>query len=77
VVAYHKVNQYGEFAGAEGRLNPILALWLPFTGLAVLIAWMYHVIAHRPGGQPIGTLEWAAARAAKSIRALFPKSRPA
>jgi lipopolysaccharide export system permease protein len=77
VVAYHKVNQYGEFAGAEGRLDPLVALWLPFAGLAALICWMYHVIAHKPGGQPIGTLEWAASRIARSIRSLLPKRRAA
>jgi lipopolysaccharide export system permease protein len=45
-----------------------VALWLPFLGLVALIAWMYHVIAHRPGGQPIGALEAAFAKLGKSIR---------
>ena len=75
VVAYHKVNQYGENAGAQGRIDPIIALWGPFLLLVVLIGWMYHVIAHRPGGQPIGTLERAAARAARWVRSLLPRSR--
>ncbi|MEO7240925.1 MAG: LPS export ABC transporter permease LptF, partial [Sphingomicrobium sp.] len=57
VVAYHKVNQYAEQAGAQGRLEPALALWLPLALMAALIGWMYHVIAHQPGGQPIGALE--------------------
>jgi len=35
--------------------------------------WMYHVLAHRPGGQPIGALEWFATRTARRIRALIPK----
>lgn len=77
VVAYHKVNQYGAYAGAQGRIDPMLALWVPFVLLAALIGWMYHVIAHRPGGQPIGALEWAAAKTARKIRSLFPKARPA
>ena len=77
VVAYHKVNQYGEYAGAQGRIDPVLALWVPFLLLVGLIGWMYHVIAHRPGGQPIGALEWAAAKAARRIRSLFPRSRAA
>lgn len=76
VVAYHKVNQYGETAGAQGRVDPIIALWGPFLLLAALIGWMYHVIAHRPGGQPIATLEWAASRAARWLRSLLPRSRP-
>jgi lipopolysaccharide export system permease protein len=77
VVAYHKVNQYGEFAGAQGRIDPILAMWVPFAILAGLIGWMYHVVAHRPGGQPIGALEWAAAKLVRRIRSLFRKARPA
>ena len=77
VVAYHKVNQYGEFAGAQGRVNPILALWGPFALLVALIGWMYHVIAHHPGGQPIGALEWASAKLIRRIRSLMPKSRAA
>ncbi|QNM82002.1 LptF/LptG family permease [Sphingomonas sabuli] len=75
VVAYHKINQYGESAGAQGRIDPILALWVPLLLMGSLIGWMYHVIAHRPGGQPIGALEWAAGRAARRIRALFPSAR--
>ena len=59
VVAYHKVNQYAEQAASQGRMEPILALWIPLIALAALIFWMYHVLAHRPGGQPIGAIEWA------------------
>jgi lipopolysaccharide export system permease protein len=77
VVAYHKVNQYGEYAGAEGWVDPAIALWAPFFLIAGLIGWMYHVIAHRPGGQPIGALEWAAAKAARRIRSLLPRARAA
>jgi lipopolysaccharide export system permease protein len=36
---------------------------------------MYHVIAHRPGGQPIGALEAAFGKLGKAIRKLLPKSR--
>ena len=75
VVTYHKINQYAESAGAQGRLEPELALWLPFFGLVALIGWMYHVIAHRPGGQPIGALEAAFAKLGKLIRGLLPKRR--
>ena len=57
IVTYHKINQYAEAMGASGRIDPLLALWVPFMAFAALILWMYHVIAHRPGGQPIGALE--------------------
>ena len=45
--------------------------------LATLIAWMYHVLAHKPGGQPIGALEWFFAGMAKRIRNLLPKPKTA
>ncbi len=77
VVAYHKVNQYAEQAASQGRMEPILALWIPLIALAALIYWMYHVLAHRPGGQPIGAIEWAFTRAARSVRKLLPKARTA
>jgi lipopolysaccharide export system permease protein len=77
VVTYHKINQYAESAGAQGRLVPELALWLPFLVFVVLIGWMYHVIAHRPGGQPIGALEAAFAKLGKLIRRLIPARRRA
>ncbi len=74
VVTYHKINQYAESAGSQGRMIPELALWLPFLAFVVLILWMYHVIAHRPGGQPIGALEAAFARIGKLVRRLLPRT---
>ncbi len=73
VVTYHKVNQYAAQMGAQGQLDPILALWLPFLAFAAIIGWMYHVLAHRPGGQPIGALERVAARGSKAFRKLLPR----
>ena len=57
IVTYHKINQYGEDVGALGIIDPIIALWVPFFLFAALILWMYHMVAHVPGGQPIGALE--------------------
>ncbi|MEL6874353.1 MAG: LPS export ABC transporter permease LptF [Pseudomonadota bacterium] len=57
IVTYHKVNQYGEDIGALGIVDPIIALWVPFFLFAALIIWMYHMVAHVPGGQPIAALE--------------------
>ena len=71
VVTYHKINEYAEGVGGMGLVDPFLALWVPFIFFAALILWMYHVIAHVPGGQPIGALEVFAAKAGKSIRKLF------
>ena len=77
VVAYHKVNQYAEAAGADDRLNPALALWVPFVILTAMVLWMYHVLAHRPGGQPIAALERVATQVARGLRRLLPKARVA
>ena len=73
VVTYHKINQYAEQAGAQGRIDPVIALWVPFLLLVALIVWMYRTIAHKPGGQPIGALERAFARVGKAIRSLLPQ----
>jgi lipopolysaccharide export system permease protein len=73
VVAYHKVNQYAQQAGTNGQVNPVLALWIPLVLLSALTFWMYHVLAHKPGGQPIGALEWFAAKTARRLRSLLPK----
>ena len=75
VVTYHKINQYAESAGSQGRLMPELALWLPFLLFVLLIGWMYHVIAHRPGGQPIGALEAVFVKIGKAIRRIMPMPR--
>jgi lipopolysaccharide export system permease protein len=73
VVTYHKINQYAEQAGAQGRIDPVIALWVPFLLLAALIVWMYRTIAYKPGGQPIGALEWAFARVGRAVRSLLPQ----
>jgi lipopolysaccharide export system permease protein len=77
VVAYHKVNQYADASAASGRLDPTFGLWIPLVFLSALIVWMYHVLADKPGGQPIGALEWFFAGIAKRIRSLMPKAKVA
>jgi lipopolysaccharide export system permease protein len=42
-----------------------------------MIGWMYHVIAHRPGGQPIGALERFFSNIGRGIRRLLPRVRRA
>ena len=71
VVAYHKVNQYGEDVASLGRLDPILAFWIPFVLFAGLIVWMYYRVAYVPGGQAIGALEMALAKLSKRVTRLF------
>ena len=71
VVAYHKVNEYGQDVASLGRIDPTLALWGPFVLFAALIVWMYWRIAYVPGGQPIGALETVFAKGAGAVRKLF------
>ena len=75
VVAYHKVNQYGEDVAALGRVDPVLALWVPFVLFAALILWMYYRVAYVPGGQAIGALETMFARIAKLVGKLFARRK--
>jgi lipopolysaccharide export system permease protein len=71
VVTYHKVNQYAEQMGSQGRIDPAIALWVPFALFAALIVWMYWTLAHKPGGQPIGALERAFSKVGKGIGKLM------
>lgn len=67
IVTQHKINEYAASVAALGRIEPILALWIPFFCFAGLVWWMYRTIAHVPGGQPIGALERGADKAAKAV----------
>ncbi|MBS7669537.1 LPS export ABC transporter permease LptF [Croceicoccus gelatinilyticus] len=71
VVAYHKINQYGEDVAALGLVSPIISLWVPFVLFAALIIWMYWRVAYVPGGQAIGWLERGASAVGKKITAVF------
>ncbi|MET0251606.1 MAG: LptF/LptG family permease, partial [Novosphingobium sp.] len=76
IVAYHKVNQYGQDVAALGRVSPLIALWLPFALFGSLIVWMYWRVAYVPGGQAIGGLERVFAKTAAWFkRALKPRRR--
>ena len=76
VVAYHKVNEYGQAVAALGRVSPWLALWGPFVLFSLLILWMYWRVAYVPGGQSIGALERFAAGSGKLLRRLVRRRRP-
>jgi lipopolysaccharide export system permease protein len=71
IVTYHKINQYAEQMGAQGRIDPVIALWLPFALFAALIVWMYWTLAYKPGGQPIGALERGFSKLGKIIGKLI------
>ena len=73
-MTYHKVNEYAESMGMLGRYPPALALGLPFAAFALIIIWMYHVLAHKPGGQPMGAVERVFGKLSKRIVALFSRA---
>ncbi|WP_200955614.1 LPS export ABC transporter permease LptF [Sphingomonas sp. Root241] len=75
IVTYHKVNEYGQSFGSLGRIDPIIALWVPFAIFAGLVIWMYRTVAYVPGGQPIGGLEKAFAQLWRAIRKRLPGRR--
>jgi lipopolysaccharide export system permease protein len=75
IVTYHKINQYAASVGALGRIDPLIALWVPFAAFAALTFWMYYTIAYVPGGQPIGALERVFSKAGKAITSRLPGRR--
>lgn len=75
IVAYHKINQYGEDVASLGRIDPALALWGPFAIFAALILWMYYRVAYVPGGQAIGWLERLSEIVVKRLKSLFGRRR--
>jgi lipopolysaccharide export system permease protein len=77
IVTYHKVNEYAQSIGSLGRIDPIVALWGPFLLFAALVLWMYHQVAHVPGGQPIGALERVFAKMLKAVTSRLPGRRKA
>ena len=57
VIVYNEISEYAERMGAAGKADPFLAQWGPFALFAALCVWLYYVLAFKPGGQPIGSLE--------------------
>ena len=76
VVAYHKINQYGEDIAALGRIDPIIALWGPFCVFVALIIWMFYRTAYVPGGQALGALETGFDKISKRFAKLFARRQP-
>lgn len=76
IVTYHKINEYGEQMGSLGRLDPALAIWVPYVFFCAFCYWMFHTLANVPGGQPIGALERVFSKATQIITSLMRRKRP-
>ena len=76
LVTYHKLTEYGERMGGIGRVDPVLAQWVPFALFSVLCLWLYYVLAYRPGGQPIGFLDRWFAKIASLIGKTMRRREP-
>jgi lipopolysaccharide export system permease protein len=68
LVTQHKINEYAASVAALGRIDPLIALWVPFLAFGALTWWMFRTIAFVPGGQPIGALEVVTAKLGALIR---------
>ena len=75
IVTYYKISQYAQGVGELGKLDPLVALWVPLFIFAALCVRMYYVIAYVPGGEPIGGLERASGKIAKAITRRLPGRR--
>ena len=42
--------------GTLGRVDPVLAQWVPYALFLGMALWLFRVL-ERPGGQPIGALD--------------------
>lgn len=77
IVSYHKFTEYVERMGAIGRVDPLWGQWIPFAIFCAFCLWLYHVLADRPGGQPIGALDRAFGKAQKALVRLWARKAPA
>src|SRR3546814_14816578 len=66
IVTYHKINEYADQMGALGRINPWLALWVPYVFFFAFCYGMFQPLA-KQGGQPIGPLERVFAKVLASL----------
>lgn len=76
MVTYHKSAEYGERMAGIGDIDPALAQWVPFAIFLALSWWFFHVLADRPGGEPIGFLDDLAAKIGKGVGKLLRGKAP-
>ena len=76
LVTFHKTSQYGEAMGAIGKIDPVLAQWVPFAIFSAVAFWLYYTLAFVPGGQPIGGLDRVFGKVAKLVGSLIRRPTP-
>ncbi len=75
VIVYNEISEYAERIGAAGKADIVLAQWGPFLAFSALCVWLYYVLAFKPGGQPIGSLDKAFTNVAGRIIRLVRRER--
>ncbi len=70
VVTYYKISEYATGMGQLGKIDPFVALWVPFLVFAAAIVWMFRTIAYVPGGQPIGAIDRLAGKMTAAVKRL-------
>ncbi len=68
VVTYYKISEYATGMGQLGKIDPFVALWVPFLVFAAIIIWMFRTLAYVPGGQPISGIDKIAGKITGLIR---------
>lgn len=76
VIVYNEISEWAERSGGAGKHDIYLVQWLPFVLFSALCAWLYHVLAFKPGGQPIGALDKAFGSIARAVVRLFRRREP-
>ena len=70
LVVFFKSNEYAQSFSTAGNIDPLIVMAVPLAIFAALTLWMYRVLAHRAGGQPIGALEQLSVTLGARLRAL-------
>lgn len=67
LIVYNEISEAAERLGNNGRGDIAMTQWGSFALFAALAIWFFHVLAHKPGGQPIGMIERCANVAGRTI----------
>lgn len=57
VVANVRINQYAVQVGTLGRVDPVVAVWLPFAALSILVATLFRAVSGIRDQCPVGLLQ--------------------